>query len=119
MKRAAIYCRLSRNPDGTLDGTQRQLKRCRRLAAERGYTVTAEYVDDNLSAWKSTRKRPGWEAMFDAIKAGEHDGIISYHSDRLARNGRDGERLLDAGEKGGLALATASGDFDLSTGDGR
>lgn len=118
MQRAAIYCRLSRNPDGTLDATDRQLVICRKLAAERGYTVTGEYADDDLSAWKRGVWRQGWEDMFTAIDDGRHDGIISYHSDRLARNDYDGGRLLQAGEDG-LGLATASGDIDLSTGDGR
>lgn len=121
MQRAAIYARLSRNPDGSLDGVDRQIETCKRLAEARGYRVAEVYYDDNLSAWRSKARkaRAAWDRMWDAVDRGEHDGIISYHSDRLARNDEDGGRLLRAGENDGLALATASGDYDLSTADGR
>jgi hypothetical protein len=56
------------------------------------------YVDNSRSAWQRNRKRPDWDRMlcaFDATgrhliphdpKANHHhDGIMTYHGDRLIR----------------------------------
>jgi len=42
--RAAIYARISSDPEGTTLGVQRQLEDCRRILAERGYVLADEYV---------------------------------------------------------------------------
>jgi DNA invertase Pin-like site-specific DNA recombinase len=110
----AAYARLSKNPDGTLDAVARQNKIMADWADRNGYTITAWYADDNLSAWKKGVKRPGWEALLAGIAVpGQHDGVISYHYDRLARNGRDGERLLDVMEERDLPLYTPQQVLDL------
>ena len=56
MIRAAIYARISYDPDVRAVGVDRQREDCLRLAASRGWTVVAEYIDNNVSASKYSRK---------------------------------------------------------------
>lgn len=57
-KAAAIYARISDDRTGTRLGVERQLADCRRLAAERGWNVAQEYVDNDRSAFRgATRDR--------------------------------------------------------------
>jgi hypothetical protein len=57
MIRAAIYARISYDPDARAVGVDRQREDCLGLAASRGWTVVAEYIDNNVSA-SSTRGKP-------------------------------------------------------------
>ena len=56
MIRAAIYARISYDPDARAVGVDRQREDCLDLAASRGWTVVAEYIDNNVSASKSRGK---------------------------------------------------------------
>ena len=49
VRAAAIYARISSDQDGTTLGVQRQLEDCRKLAADLGWQVGDEYVDNDLS----------------------------------------------------------------------
>ena len=42
-----------------------------------------------------TKGRPIFNEMLDRIEAGEADGIVAWHPDRLARNAYDGGRIID------------------------
>lgn len=59
-RRAALYARQS-NADP--DGIDRQIPRLRKLAAERGWAIAGEYVDDGMSASKSSWQ--GRQARFN------------------------------------------------------
>jgi site-specific DNA recombinase len=54
---AAIYARISADVEGTGLGVSRQLEDCRKLAAERGWPVGDEYVDNDVSAFSGKRRR--------------------------------------------------------------
>ena len=111
-----IYARLSRNPDGKIEKITDQVADCRAVAERQGLVVGQ--VDDDISAWKRRVRRPGWEAMLARIESGQASGIIVWHVDRLARQPRDLERLIDLAEKG-VTLASAHGERDLANPDDR
>lgn len=121
MTTAAIYCRLSWAPDGSLEKVERQEADARALASRIGWSVSEKhvYVDNSASAWKRDRKRPAWNAMLEAIRAGEVDAIIVYHGDRLVRQPWDLELLLRLAEERHLQLASVAGTRDLSSADDR
>lgn len=121
MPTAAIYCRLSWAPDGSLEKVERQEEDCRALAQRLGWTVHEDHVysDNHASAWKRNRRRPGWDAMLTAIEAGDVDAIIVYHGDRLVRQPWDLERLLRLAEQRRVQLASVSGVRDLGSADDR
>ena len=118
-RNAAIYCRLSYAPDGSLEKVERQEADCRALAKQLGWTIRDVYPDNSRSAWQRNRKRPQWDRMLADIKAGLVDGIIVYHGDRLMRQPKDLEQLLELADERQLRLASPSGTRDLDNEDHR
>lgn len=116
-KAAAIYCRLSYAPDGSLEKVERQEADCRDLAARLGWAVSRVYPDNSRSAWQRNRKRPAWDQMLADLESGHIDGIIVYHGDRLIRQPWDLELLLNLAYDRHLPLASPSGTRDLSSDD--
>lgn len=118
-KNAAIYCRLSYAPDGSVEKVERQEADCRTLASRLGWSVRQVYPDNSRSAWQRNRKRPQWDQMLTDIQAGLVDGIMVYHGDRLMRQPWDLEMLLKLAEDRHLPLASPSGTRDLNSEDDR
>jgi site-specific DNA recombinase len=120
-KRAAIYRRISRDPDGLREGVQRQDEDCHALARREGLEVVAEYEDNDAGAsTHSTKPRPRYAAMLDAARAGEVDVILAYSNSRLTRRPLEMEDLIVLHQQHGTRIKTVvSGDDDLSTADGQ
>lgn len=98
----------------------RQLSDCRELAARHGWSVVDVLRDDSRSAWKRDRKRPGWEALLDGIKADRYDAVVVWHGDRLVRQPYDLEALLRLVEdRPSLQVASLAGTRDLTSPDDR
>lgn len=118
---AGIYCRLSYAPDGRLESVERQEADCRTVAHRLGWPIDEHHVyrDNNRSAWRRNRKRPGWDAMLEAIEANQIDAIIVYHGDRLIRQPYDLEKLLSIADSKGIRLASPSGTRNLDNPDDR
>jgi DNA invertase Pin-like site-specific DNA recombinase len=114
-KSLAAYARLSRRSDGTLESTGLQNEVMQTHADRNGNTITAWFADPHLSAWDESVHRPGWEAYLEALASGAHDGALSYHFDRLARNGTDAERLLKVTKDRDLPLITPEQVLDLGS----
>lgn len=118
-RRAAIYCRISKDTAGLGAGVERQERECRELADSLGLDVVAVYVDNDVSAYRG-KKRPGYEALIDAMRAGQINTVLAWHPDRLTRQPRELEDLIDVLEGTGTDVATVSaGAYDLSTPAGR
>ena len=115
----AVYARISSDQDGTSLGVQRQLQDCRKLAADLGWTVGEEYVDNDLSAY-SGKRRPEYERMLSDLADGSRDAVIVYHVDRLTRRPMELEQFLDVvtAAKVRHVRFVAGGDLDVSNGDG-
>jgi DNA invertase Pin-like site-specific DNA recombinase len=80
------------------------------------------YEDNSLSAFKRNVRRPDFEQMVKDLTAGKLAGIVGYDIDRIFRQPRDLEKVIDHYETCGLNLVfkTGSGqNYDLTTGDGR
>ncbi len=117
--RAAIYVRISLDQTGEGLGVARQRKECQALADRQGWEVVAEFDDNDISAY-SGKRRPGFEALLDAMKNGEVKALTCWHIDRLYRSMRDLERLIDVADAAEVIIKTVSaGDLDLSTSAGR
>jgi site-specific DNA recombinase len=119
---AAIYVRLSRSrdQDKATESLEGQIGPCRDLAIRKGWTVLEPpFVDDDLSAY-SGRHRPAFDKLLSAARAGQIQAIIAWDSDRLTRNpDTDNVRIIELAEQYGVALATVTGEYDLSTSSGR
>ncbi|NEN07762.1 recombinase family protein [Diaminobutyricibacter tongyongensis] len=118
---AAIYCRISSDPEGFALGVQRQEDMCRALAARLGLVVAAVFVDNDVSASsRSNKARPEYAAMLRRARLNEFGVIVAYSNSRLTRRPQEFNELIDAAVKHQVRISTvASGEFDLNTADGR
>src|SRR5688500_14478084 len=102
MTRAALYARISLDRAGQERGVTRQLEDARALAQQRGWEVTGEFVDNDLSAFSGV-ERPAYQALMAEAAAGNFERIVIYQSSRLWRD--RGERARDIGVLGRLRVS--------------
>ncbi len=107
MKNLFLYARKSTDvEDKQVLSIDAQLTELREFAAREGINVVAVLIE------KQSAKCPGrpiFDAMLGRIEAGEAEGILAWHPDRLARNSVDGGRiiyLLDTGKIKTLSFPT-------------
>jgi site-specific DNA recombinase len=116
---AFIYCRISQDRDGAGLGVSRQEEDCRKLAADRGLTVTRVFVDNDVSAY-SGKKRRGYSEMLDALQRGEASVVLCWHTDRLHRSPVELEAYIDVCKAHEVrTFAVKSGELDLATDSGQ
>jgi DNA invertase Pin-like site-specific DNA recombinase len=77
-----------------------------------------EYTDNDTSA-SSGKPRPGYERMLADIREGRIGAVVAWDLDRLHRRPIELESFMALADEKHLALATVSGDVDLSTAQGR
>jgi site-specific DNA recombinase len=117
--RAAIYARISQDRVGAGLGVARQREDCQQLVADRGWTLTGVYEDNDISAY-SGKLRPGYRQLLDDIHGGQIDAVVAWHTDRLHRSPRELEEWIDACERGNVITVTVrAGELDLATAAGR
>lgn len=116
--RAFVYTRQSLDRTGSGAAVERQREDCRKLCAERGWTIVQEFTDNDVSA-SSKKPRPNYTKMLAAVERGEAEVLVAWHVDRLTRKITDLEHLIELAQKTGLRIATVTGDLDLSTDAGR
>lgn len=117
----AIYCRLSRNRHGESDNTAIQQAECEAYAADQGWTVTLIKLDDDLSASKySTKPRPGYENLVNAIQAGQVQIVLCTEMPRLYRKVEDLLELIQLAATTRLErIETTDGmSYNLATPEG-
>lgn len=112
------YARLSANPDGDLEKIDTQHADNRKVIERMGAVLGEELTDNSLSAWKAGVRRPDWEKLLGRLESGQSHGVVVYHQDRLMRQPRDLERLLDLADSG-VRLASAHGTRNLTDPDDR
>ncbi len=119
VRSAALYARISSDQDGTALGVTRQLEDCRRLAADLGWRVAAEYVDNDVSAY-SGKRRPEYQRLLADLADGLRDAVIVYHPDRLSRIPAEVERFLDVLKAARVQHLqfVSTGGIDIGSGDG-
>ncbi|MGH2900052.1 MAG: recombinase family protein, partial [Solirubrobacteraceae bacterium] len=119
VSRAAVYARISSDPEGDRLGVNRQREDCEALAARKGWPIAEVYIDDDRSAY-SGKPRPEYRRLLDDIATRQVDALVVYNLDRLHRQPRELEAFFDITDAAGLAnLATVEGDINLGSHDGR
>jgi DNA invertase Pin-like site-specific DNA recombinase len=115
--RAAMYLRISEDRSGEQLGVVRQRQDCQELCRQKGWEPV-EYVDNDLSATNG-KPRPAYEQMLADIRDGTIAAVVAWDLDRLHRRPIELESFMALADEKHLALATVSGDVDLSTAQGR
>jgi DNA invertase Pin-like site-specific DNA recombinase len=115
--KAGIYLRQSSDPNNDRLAVARQRDACVCLCEAKGWGW-AEYVDNDTSA--STRKpRPEYTRLLNDIRNGAIGSVVVWDLDRLHRRPLELEQFMDLADECHVALATVTGDVDLSTDNGR
>lgn len=118
MSDAVIYLRISQDRTGQQAGIQRQREDCLTLAAQLGITGPLVFIDNDVSAFDGGR-RPGYDAMVTQVRGGA-SRVIVWHVDRLYRQPRELEDLIDLVEQHPVRIeAVRGGGFDLNATEGR
>lgn len=112
-----IYTRISTAALNDTTKTDEQERLCREVCERRGWEVGAVFTDLSKSAWNRKVKRPGWTAMLDAIRTGRFGAIVTYWGDRLVRQPRDLEDLLDLRDNHSIRVASIAGQYDFDNPD--
>jgi site-specific DNA recombinase len=118
-RRAAIYCRISRDKEGAGLGVDRQEQDCREVAARLGWQIVAVHPDNDLSAY-SGKPRPGYLALLEDLRTGTADAVLAWHTDRLHRSPVELEEYIAVCDPRGVPTQTVrAGPLDLATPSGR
>lgn len=115
---AVIYARFSPRPNAAeCESIETQLARCRAYCQAKGWTVSGEYADANLSGG-SLAERVGLEAALESVcRRGRV--LVVYSLSRLARNTRDALDLAAKIDAAGADLAVLDMSIDTSSALGR
>ena len=119
MNLCVLYGRISDDDMGTEKGVGRQLEDGRALAEAKGWTVVAEYSDNDISASKGAF-RSGYSEMMAAAGRGEFGRIVCYHTSRLWRSRTERAEAIGTLGKGHVSVNAVKGpELDLATAAGR
>ncbi len=88
------------------------------MLAERGLPEGVTHVDDGKSAWNPEVTRPGWDALMARLESGAAGGVIVFDLERFSRQPHEGERLIEAAERGLLVL-DSDNEYDLTSPGGK
>jgi site-specific DNA recombinase len=77
------------------------------------------FIDSNRSAWQRNRKRPGWDRLLEAARGEGIRHVVVYHPDRLMRQPKDLEELLQISDDHGITLHGEANNRELSDPDDR
>jgi DNA invertase Pin-like site-specific DNA recombinase len=115
-KRVALYVRTSTANGQTTRNQERELQA---VAKRHGWTVAKVYRDQGISGAKGRDKRPGLDAMMQAIARREIDMVAAWSVDRLGRSLTDLLAVLNDLHAKGIDLYLHQQGLDISTPSGR
>lgn len=130
-RQAGGYVRISNDPLEEEKGVTRQREDVEALAERLGWKVGKIYPENDTSAYKRKRielpdgrhvwrvVRPEFRQMLRDYEDGVIDGIIVYDLDRLARQPRDLEDLIDLVDHYRRPVVGVTGSLDLMTENGK
>src|SRR5882762_5723681 len=114
MSRAAVYARFStdRQRPESIDA---QVRLCREYAKRHGLEVVAVYADPGISG-TTTRKRPEYQQMLAAAKAGKFKTLLVEDFSRLTRDEEEGARIAKRFAFDGIRILGVGDHFDSESG---
>jgi site-specific DNA recombinase len=133
--KVGAYVRVSEDRDDDAKAVGRQEEDTRALVARHGGTVAKVYAENDTSAYRKRRVqrtddrgetfhvyrviRPVFQEMLSDLRRGSIDAAVVYDLDRLARDPRDLEDVIEIVEHYRRPVLDVSGGVDLMTDNGR
>ncbi len=116
----AIYVRISQDRTSERAGVGRQLADTTDLCERNKWAIADVFEDNDVSAADRRKDRPAYRRLIEEVESGRITRIVTWHMDRLYRQIRQLEDLIDLAEKGVLAVETVEGSgYDLNSIEGR
>ena len=81
--RAGLYARVSSEEQAEGYSIDAQLEAMKRFCADRGWTVSAEYIEPGFTA--RTTNRPVFQDLLAACERGEMDVLVTHKLDRVSQ----------------------------------
>lgn len=95
---------------------EQQPARLAAYCALHNHTMDALIVDDGVSAGKPLASRKGGAELIRRLRAGESDGVVVVHLDRLFRLASDGFLFFDVQvDRQGVSVHSVNQSIDTST----
>ncbi|CAO5166733.1 site-specific DNA recombinase [Frankia sp. AiPs1] len=104
--------------DGSIINVDEQVEIGRQDIERRGGCLGEIFRDDAKSAWNPKTVRQEWLRLMERLESGVSEGVWVLDITRFSRKIKEGERLVDAARNGCLVWSH-SGEYDLSTAEGR
>ena len=90
-----------------------------KFAKQQGWNIFDIYADEGISG-KNIKDRPNVKRLFEDIKNNKIDVVLLYKFDRLTRDSKDTEDIIELIQNCGIQVITLSGgNVDVSTATGR
>lgn len=119
MVRCGVYLRQSDDPrDDELAVSRQWREIIDKICTPRGWDPI-RYCDNDRTAVGKKRLLPDRDRMLADIESGQLQAMAVWDCDRLYREPRDLEDIIDLFEAYHVLLATVTGDIDLGTDNGR
>lgn len=115
-KRAIVYVRQSTFREESIS-LELQESACRQYCQRYGYFIVDVIADPGVSGLKWER-RPGIQKVMTRIEAGDADVVVIWRWSRLSRNRLHQAMALDAIERSGALVESATEPFDTATAGG-
>ena len=112
--RVGIYTRISQDRHES-DSIKRQDAEAQQHAKSQGWDVVDTYADQGLSASKKHVKRPQYERLLADVRAGVIDVILVWKIDRLTRQPRQIEDVIELVHATGVRLVSMNDPVDTSS----
>lgn len=116
------YTRISDDREGEAKGVANQRADIQAKATALGWAVIGDdewYEDNDITADPKKRPRPNFDRLLADMEAGKVKHVLCYDQDRLVRDMRQLEDVVDAVEAGDIVLTSVNGDIDLRTDSGK
>ncbi|MGW4695131.1 recombinase family protein [Kitasatospora cineracea] len=136
-KKAILLVRISDDREGEEKGVKRQEVDCRAHAQRLGWGIAqvvfiedcppGVVIENSISAFKRRKVklpdgkqalrvvRPGFRLCLELLNTGAVDGFIAYDLDRVCRDPRDLEDLIDVVEQRRVPVTSVSGSLRLAS----
>lgn len=119
MEPAVGYARISDDREGRAVGVGNQRKDIQNKAKRLKWEIVEFYEDNDITADPRKKVRPGFQRLLADMASGKVKRVLCYDQDRLVRDMRELEDIVDAVEAGDVLLTSVNGDIDLRTDNGR